>query len=156
MPDIHAIAVKLPDPRLPGADWADSFEILVPVAELSAVEAAQLSIGRMPGWVHWLTRLRNLLVRPLGLKTGADPAVPSGERIGIFPVLSRDDASVVLGLDDWHLDFRLIVETRQEGSHTSLRATTLVKRKNLFGRVYILFVTPFHKLIVRRALLAAA
>lgn len=157
MSSIRSVAVKLPHIRLPEADWADCFEIDIDDRHLTAIEAAHLSMGRMPDWVRRLMALRNFLGRFVGLKTGAEPAPsPRQDTIGMFPVLSQSEREVVLGLDDWHLDFRLVIDVADLGvSGTRLRATTLVRRKNLFGRFYIGLVTPFHKMIVPVALRGA-
>jgi hypothetical protein len=158
MSPIRTVAVKFPHAVLPDADWADCFEMDIPDRRLTAIEAARLSLGRMPGWVRQLLVLRNGLGRLVGLKTGAEPASsPSESRIGMFPILSQSDRQVVLGLDDWHLDFRLVISVADFGpSGTRLTATTLVERKNLFGRFYIGLITPFHKMIVPTALRNAA
>jgi hypothetical protein len=157
MSSIRSVPVKLPHIRLPEADWADSFEIDINDRRPTAIEAAHLSMGRMPAWVLRLTALRNFLGRFVGLKTGAEPALARQDRIGMFPVLSQSEREVVLGLDDWHLDFRLVVEVADLGGKgTRLKVTTLVRRKNLFGRFYIGLVTPFHKVIVPVALRSAA
>jgi hypothetical protein len=158
MPSIRAVAVKLPHAGLTGANWADCFETEIRDRRLTAIEAARLTLGRMPPWARQLMALRNALGRLVGLKTGSEPSEPGREpKIGIFPVLSQNDREVVLGFDDWHLDFRVVVEAADHGERgTRLRATTLVRRKNLFGRLYIGLVTPFHKLIVRNALGRAA
>jgi hypothetical protein len=157
MSSIRTVAVKLPHASLPGADWADCFEIEIPGRRLTAVEAARLSVGNMPGWVRRLTALRNFFGVLVGLKTGMEPSSsPREDAVGIFPVVSRSDREVVLGLDDWHLDFRLVIDVADFGERgTLLRATTLVQRKNLFGCVYIGLVTPFHKMIVPVALRGA-
>ena len=151
------VAVRLPSPALPGADWADAFEIDVHDRRLTAINAARLTLGRMPDWVRRLMTVRNALGRIVGLKTGAEPGAPDHkEKIGIFPVLSTSDREVVLGFDDWHLDFRVVVEAVPLGDQgTRLRATTLVQRKNLFGRLYIGVVGPFHRMIVPTALRGA-
>jgi hypothetical protein len=73
----------------------------------------------------------------------------------MFPVLSTSDHQVVLGFDDWHLDFRIVMEAAESKQGTRLRATTLVRRKNLFGRLYIALVGPFHRMIVPAALRSA-
>jgi hypothetical protein len=156
MPEIRAIATVLPDARLPGADWADCFEIHLPRKSLTAIDAARLTLGRMPFWVLLLMRIRNILATVVGLKKGADGTVAGEDRIGIFPLITSDQDTVVLGLDDWHLDFRIVVDVESDGAGgTLLRAATLVRRKNLFGRLYIVVVTPFHKLIVPTMLRSA-
>ena len=158
MSSIRTVAAELPHTSLPDADWADCFETNIPHRRLTAIEAANLSLGRMPGWVRRLMALRNFLGRLVGLKSGAEPPFPSRKhKIGMFPVLSQNEREVVLGLDDWHLDFRLVIDVAYFGDHgTRLRALTLVRRKNVFGRFYIALVTPFHKMIVPVALRGAA
>lgn len=156
MPSTRAIPVRLPDSHLPHANWADAFEIDIPDKRLTALEAARLSLGRIPPWAKRLMAIRNALAGLVGLKTGSEPSRPGEvERIGMFPVLRTTDCEVVLGLDDWHLDFRIVIEVMPAPSGSCIRATTLVERKNLFGRVYIGVVTPFHRLIVPAVLRGA-
>jgi hypothetical protein len=90
-----------------------------------------------------LLKLRNLLVKPFKLITD-----PTGRKSFKFPVVSSDANRVVLGFDDRHLDFRVVVDLRQlEGVRTA-RATTHVRTKNLGGRLYLAVVKPFHRRIV--------
>lgn len=157
MPTARAIPVRLPHRHFPYANWADAYEIDIADRRLTALEAARLSIGRIPPWARRLMALRNALAGLVGLKTGSEPALSGeAERIGMFPVLKASQDEVLLGLDDWHLDFRLVVEVAEAGeTGTRIRVTTLVERKNLFGRLYIGVVTPFHRLIVPAALRGA-
>ena len=149
------VPARLPDTALPDADWADAFEIELPDRRLSAMEASRMTLGRVPGWARRLLTLRNALAKLVGLKT--DAGRESGKTaIGMFPVVSETPERVVLGFDDWHLDFRIVVEvTEAGGAGMRLRTTTLVRRKNLFGRLYIGLVTPFHRLIVPATLRGA-
>jgi hypothetical protein len=96
----------------------------------------------MPRWVGALLALRNRLVRPFGLKTGAAPGTRA---MGIFPVCSESADEMILGLDDSHLDFRVAV-VRQDGR---LYMSTWVRPHNLWGRAYLALVMPFHILISR-------
>ena len=96
-----------------------------------------------------LLALRNLVVRPLGLKT----RVEAGERFGMFPVVASSPERVVLGFDDWHLDFRIVVDVV---AGRSVTLTTLVKRNNWAGRAYLALVMPFHKRIVLATLARVA
>lgn len=98
----------------------------------------------LPGWAKALLALRNAIVRPLGLKTTADPGVDS---LGIFPVCKDDATEFVVGLNDRHLDFRIAV-LRQDGR---LYMSTWVHPHNLWGRAYLRLVMPFHILISRGA-----
>ena len=145
--------VSLPHPLLPAADWADRFTLGLPVGNLTAREAARLALEHPPGWVRGLMMMRNALVAPFGLRGAAEKVKTSDTEIGGFPVISVSDDRVVLGFDDRHLDFRIVIDVRQDrpsGQTHSVR--TLVHRTNLFGRLYLATVMPFHKLIVRRML----
>jgi hypothetical protein len=64
-------------------------------------------------------------------------------------VVSSSSERVVLGFDDTHLNFRLVVDVKALNETTRrVTATTLVHRNNIFGRLYLAAVMPFHKLIV--------
>jgi len=147
------IEMNLPHPALPGADWADCFEKLVNRSGLTAEAAAREAFERMPEWVGGLMALRNLLVRPFGLQGDPDAAAAGAPRIGMFPVISKDPGEIVLGFNDRHLDFRIVVETQAlEDQQTQVRMMTLVKRHNTLGRIYLAVIMPFHKLIVATTL----
>ena len=67
----------------------------------------------------------------------------------MFPCLSRTPERVVMGLNDSHLDFRLTVDAiALHGQTQRFTATTVVKPHNLFGRMYLATIMPFHKMIV--------
>ena len=141
--------VTLPHPDLPEADWADSYSVRHDRNDLEPMEVAGELMGRAPRWVGVLLKIRNVIVGFFGLKS-AELELTGQDRIGGFPVLTHDDRHVLLGFNDKHLDFRIIVAVEAEGNgHQHVSLTTLVKRHNLFGRIYILVVTPFHKLIVK-------
>ncbi len=145
--------VSLPHPVLPTADWADRFTLGLPVEGLTAPEAARLALEHPPGWVRRLMVLRNVLVAPFGLKGAAEEVKTSETEIGGFPVVSASDDRVVLGFDDRHLNFRIVIDVRQDRpSGQTLSVMTLVHRNNLLGRLYLAAVMPFHRLIVRRML----
>jgi hypothetical protein len=131
------------------ADFSDAFAIDVRNARLDAPEATRRAFAEQPGWIARLLAIRNILVTPLRLKSGADGNLPASGRVDIFPVVSSSSERVVLGFDDTHLNFRIIVDVKALDEATRrVTANTLVHRKNLFGRVYLATVMPFHKLIV--------
>lgn len=133
---------------MPGATFADAWRVDGVVGDVETVTTRAFS--RAPDWVMPLMALRTLLVKPFGLKSGREPS--AAPRIGLFPLISREPDRIVMGLDDRHLDFRLIVDLSGEGAAT---ATTLVRTHNLGGRLYLATIMPFHRLIVP-AMLARA
>ncbi len=119
---------------LPGFDFADAYASPAPPG-IDAIEATRRAFARPPRWAAMLMDLRDRLVAPFGLK----PAPSTG-----FPVISEAADRVVMGFDDRHLDFRIVV-TVISGTMT---VTTIVRRHNLAGRAYLAAVLPFHRLIV--------
>jgi hypothetical protein len=136
-------------PLLAGAQFADAFRIDVAGADLDARQASVLITSRSPRWVEALTRLRNMLVGPLGLKTSGETEVPRRETIGLFPVLAETPERMIMGFNDKHLDFRVVVDVVPPGSVPSQQVTltTLVKTHNRFGRIYLATIMPFHRLV---------
>lgn len=150
---IREVPPPLPHPALADADWADCFETIVPGERLSAEAVARRAFEQMPSWVDHLMALRNLLVRPFGLKHDSSEIPDGTPLVGFFPVQSASEQELVLGFDDCHLDFRIVVRALPEpqgGTRASLM--TLIRRHNWLGRAYLATILPFHKLIVRRSL----
>jgi len=141
---------------LPGAQFADAFRLALPTGRLDAPTAARRMIDQMPRWVSRLLRLRSLVVAPFGLKHPATAPAGSPDRIGIFPILTQAPDRIVLGLDDKHLDFRLVVDVAEVEGRRSVTATTIVKTHNLLGRAYLATIMPFHRIIARTMVNQAA
>jgi len=153
----HTVPVTLPHPALPLANWADCYERVIPGQSTTAISMARRALGDFPAWVRALMWLRNAVVSPFGLKgSGHDPD-SKAEMIGFFPVISRSSEQAVLGFDDTHLDFRIVIDVRPAGELAQrVSVTTLVHRKILLGKIYIAVITPFHRLIVKTMLLRLA
>lgn len=135
---------------LPGAQFADAYCLEVNEPALTARAAAERMMGQSPLWVTGLMRLRNMIVAPLGLQTpDAATLPPSSQRIGIFPVVSQSDERLVLGFDDHHLDFRVVVDVGGTNAQRLVTASTLVRTHNRLGRIYLTTIMPFHRLVVR-------
>jgi hypothetical protein len=133
---------------LTGAQFADAFCIEIGDCELDARRAAERMMARQPRWAEALVSLRNLLVAPLGLKTsGASPGAPR-DMIGIFPVVSQTPDRLIAGFNDYHLDFRVVIDVTGPGDVRQVTATTLVKTHNWLGRIYLATIMPFHRVIV--------
>jgi hypothetical protein len=135
---------------LAGAQFADAFSISIG-DNLDARHAAERMMTRAPRWTDILIVLRNIIVAPFGLKTGAHNN-PDADIIGIFPVVSETPERLVAGFDDKHLDFRVVVDVADAGSGRNVTATTLVLTHNLLGRFYLAAILPFHRLVVRAML----
>ncbi|MDA9409157.1 MULTISPECIES: DUF2867 domain-containing protein [unclassified Bradyrhizobium] len=142
-PDVDAGTV------LAGAQFIDAFRAEVGTTQLSAREACTRMVLHGPRWIDMLTRLRNILVTPFGLKKSGEGAYAPGGLIGLFPVVSETPERLVAGFNDYHLDFRIVVDVAGEATLRHVTVTTLVKTNNLLGRTYLTLITPFHKLVAR-------
>lgn len=155
---VYEVEPDWPHWALRDADWADCFETIVAApagggSRLTADVVARQAFARLPRWFYGLLKLRNILVRPFGLRGDAADVPAEVERIGIFPVVHKQPREIVLGFDDRHLNFRIVVtaESRDDG-WIRARMMTLIHRNNALGRAYLALIMPFHKLIVRQAL----
>ncbi|HEY0587344.1 MAG TPA: DUF2867 domain-containing protein, partial [Pseudoduganella sp.] len=72
-----------------------------------------------------------------------------GDRAGIFSLLYLSEDEVLLGDSDKHLDVVLSVCKLPQGV---VSVSTIVHVHNWLGRLYMLPVTPLHKIIVKTML----
>ena len=147
----HAVDVETQSP-LDGATFADAYQLDVNEPALDAITATKRVMSAKAGWIDGLMRLRNALVAPLGLKAAPDAALNESNSIGTFPLISSSPTRVVLGLDDKHLDFRIVVDALVVNGKTRITTTTFVKTQNFLGRTYLALVLPFHRIIVPKML----
>lgn len=130
----------------PCSHYADAYAIdLPPDASTDPDVWRRRVFGSPPVTLSRLTRLRDFVVRPLGLRDAADL---DPRREG-FPVLARSADEVLMGADDRHLDFRVsvrVVTTADAPSALVLRTT--VRFHGALGRLYFIPVRPFHRRIV--------
>ena len=125
-------------------------------------------IQQPAGSVSGLMRLRNVIARPLGLRTSSlgcpvssllsdAPAQRFAQR---FPVLASavtaNQAQVILGADDRHLQFRSCVGVQREGDTITFQLATRVYCRNLFGHLYMGLVDPVHRHFIAPKMLRTA
>lgn len=102
---------------------------------------ARMLFGGPPGA---LLRLRDLLVKPLGLR----PSTTSQHATTGFPRLAFDGEELLLGVDDHHLDFRVGLRVHDRMLHVA----TTVRTHNRLGQSYWSVVRLVHPIIVRQML----
>ena len=122
-----------------------------------------------PDGVGRLMALRNLLVRPIGLRTSplgcpvsSLLSEPCGNTFsGRFPVLQQEvnagdtRAQVILGADDKHLVFRSCVGVEiVDAYHVDFTLGSRVHCKNLFGRIYMALIDRVHRSYIAPTMLA--
>ncbi|MDQ1814744.1 DUF2867 domain-containing protein [Massilia sp. CCM 9210] len=153
---------------LPGAYFHDAWAIAPDDANATALELFLKVSASTPGWVNTLMTLRNRVVAMLGLKnlgtlSGLDPAKPAsayrpGDRVGIFTLFANTPDEVLLGDKDKHLDVVVSVHRAVDAGNGKVLATvsTVVHVHNWLGRLYMLPVTPLHRMIAPAVLKGAA
>jgi hypothetical protein len=143
---------------LPQIDFADAFQCQLPDRQPQNIDAVTRSIFlTMPEWIAQLLKLRNVIVRPFGLRTSIE-ALPSsnpeeplqpGMAVGVFEVLDRqDNEQIMLGEDDRHLDYRISIQFERGEKDCWVVVSTTVKFNNWLGRAYFIPVKLVHKIIV--------
>lgn len=118
--------------------------------------------------VSGLMQLRNVVVKPLGLRTsplGCPVSsllaeAPAQRFCQRFPVLAQQSdarhAQVLLGADDRHLRFRSCVAIHDDGHQVRITLFTRVRSHNAFGHIYMAVIDPLHRQYIAPTMLAAA
>lgn len=136
-------------------DFQDSYCIKLSNPKIS-IETIYLNIfNYTPKWIDRLLKIRNKIVSIFGLKTGLEGKKLSFEKdiivnnkIGLFIIYAVTDTEIIAGEVDKHLNFVVSV-LKQENQ---VIVSTLVKYNNLFGKIYMTLIMPFHKLVVKSML----
>jgi len=105
--------------------------------------------------------VRNAIVRPLGLR--APPAgqimhselkgrYAVGEKVGLWSIFFIDENEIVAGANDRHQDFRVSVLRVSAAEGASVVVSTVCTVHNLFGKIYLFFIVPYHRHAVKTLL----
>ncbi|WP_047047032.1 DUF2867 domain-containing protein [Vibrio mexicanus] len=141
-----------------GAYFHDTYSATLIDPNQTAMEAYLAIFTKTPPIVAALMNMRNAIVSKLGLKnlgamneikeskTASDYKV--GDMAGIFSLVSLSDSEVIGEDSDKHLDVRVSFYIEKQAGKSILHATTVVHVHNIWGKLYMFFVTPFHKMIV--------
>lgn len=146
-----AVDQQLADRHLPGWDYADAYACALPpgpTPDPDDLARTLFSAGSQTQrrLMHQLMRGRDRLARLVALKPAARPPGT------LFPVFAKTTDLIVMGLNDRHLDFRLLLAHQDE----HVVVTTLVQRHNALGTAYFALVGPFHRGLVPRLLHSAS
>ena len=156
----------------------DMFRISVSTSQADTLDAPILLARLLDGFVNHppagvsrMMALRNVLVKPLGLRTSplgcpvSSLLSPARDQLfaGRYPVLDQHvdahhrHAQVVLGADDKHLLFRSCVAVHVVNAHRiDISLGTRVHCKNLFGRCYMAVIQRVHRSYIAPAMLRVA
>jgi hypothetical protein len=121
-----ARAVPMPSnsvlaPLYAGADLLDAFAIQLPARASDDLELlARAALERQAWWIRALTRVRDVVMATVAVKSSRAVGLAAAARgpvIGFFPVLSKSATELVVGADDWHLDFRVTIQLRADAAN---------------------------------------
>lgn len=161
-----------------GHDFEDCFSLTVPASAVGGADPATVLASVLEGFlqnrsfgVTRLMALRNLLVRPLRLRTSplgcpvSSLLSPCGDNVfaGKYPVLAQQvdadgrTAQVILGADDRHLRFRSCVGVAiaPTGAAT-ITLGTRVRTHNAFGMFYMTVINRVHRRYISPTMLRLA
>ena len=138
-------------------NYEDSFCLSFETKKLFDIDFIIFKIIKtLPNWVKLLLNLRNKIASIFGLKTGKigdfydNPEklnFKQGQSIGDLSVILKEKYHLIAELKDKHLDFRVSILIREEGT-TEVFFSTIVKFNNIFGKMYFFLIAPFHRLII--------
>lgn len=116
-------------------------------------EITHLIFNNTPKWIKWLFNLRNRIAKSTGLNTevpaDCNERFSVGGYIGFFKIFSINEQEIVLGANDSHLNFRVIVANSNEALY-NIKVITLVQYNNSTGKIYMSLIKPFHRVVVKR------
>lgn len=144
-------------------DFVDCFEVDIDQTDVPLEDVVQHIFLDLPVWIRLLLRVRDCAVAPLRLKTTQNlPTVSEvqasltvGEPVNFLNVREKYENEVILGEDDWHLDFRISIH-RIAGKPDCVSMASWVRPHNCFGRMYLKAILPFHTAIAKSQLAATA
>lgn len=150
--------------RLAEAYYHDSYDAPLVRRHLEMHEIYIAILGHLPWWARLLIIARNAIVSLVGLHTESIAGVwrpklqdryAPGDKIVRFQLFDQDEREIVAGRDDKHLDFRVSVLRAHEDGVEKVILSTIIFAHNAFGRTYLCFVLPFHRLGLRRLMARA-
>ena len=140
------------------ADFRDSYRAPLARPDLAIVDLFFALFGHTPLWMKLLLIVRNAAARLMGMEapTVAEIIKPEardsyrvGEKSGPWPIFFLADNEIVVGRNNKHMDFRLSVLKAPAGDAMSVVVSTVCTVHNVFGRIYLFFIVPFHRNGVR-------
>ena len=136
----------------------DAFETDLTQANLSMTKIYLGIFSYLPVWGKWLLVIRNKIVSVFGISgpssaqlndVGLKERYTVGEPIALFTLLSQNENEIVAGGNEKHLDFEVSLLRINRGDVSKIVVTTIVSPHNMFGKMYLLVILPFHRFGVK-------
>jgi hypothetical protein len=120
--------------------------------------------GHLPGWIKAVLITRNRVASWCGLNVPTPSSITSptikdayqvGDTIGPWPIYALSATELVAGRDNSHLDFRLSLLRVTSDGRPGIVVSTICTVHGWKGKLYLLFIVPFHKWGVKRLMATA-
>ena len=151
--DIPPISV-LDRHNVENAWFRDSYKARVSNQQSSVIDNFFAIFGHRPWWMNRVLIIRNRIAHYCGLDIASNAEVTSmviadsynvGDTIGPWPIFALSATELIAGRDNSHLDFRLSVLRVQEQFKPVVIVSTICNVHNLYGKIYLFYIIPFHK-----------
>lgn len=157
---------SLLDAKLVGSAYFwDSYKIPLGDKSMSMPTIFFGIFGHSPLWLKAMLLLRNRTAALFGLDVPDASLIlrpeqkdhyAVGETIGPWPIFELQENELIVGRNNSHLDFRLsILKAPSEHGH-HVTVSTICNVHNIYGKLYLGVIAPFHKSGVKRLLANAA
>ena len=107
---------------------------------MSVNELFNLMFSQYPKWIMRMYYIRNLIVKPFGVKINKSFA---------NMVIEQNENEIIIGAKDKHLTFHVSLfgsDVKDKTQEVSI--PTIVKYENILGRIYFAAIWLFHRIIV--------
>jgi hypothetical protein len=136
------------------AYFCDSYSAPLTRPDLGITDIYAAIFAHLPLTMKLLLIVRNAIVGPLGLR--APPAgkimrselkgrYAVGEKVGLWSIFFIDENEIVAGANDRHQDFRVSVLRVHAANGANVVVSTICTVHNLFGKIYLFFIVPYHR-----------
>ena len=151
--DIPPVSV-LDRRTIEAAYFRDCYRAPLSRPHASMVEIFHALFAHHPAWMKAALIVRHWIASLCGLEAPSASEVlhfemkeryAVGDKIGVWRIFSLSDTELVAGRDNKHLDFRLSVLKAADGDAASVVVSTICTVHNLFGKIYLFFIVPFHR-----------
>ena len=123
------------------ADYKDCFwDEITEKPYMSVNELFNLMFSQYPKWIMRMYYIRNLIVKPFGVKIN---------KSFVNMIIEHNDNEIIIGAKDKHLTFDVSLfcsDVKDKTQEVSI--TTIVKYENILGRIYFAAIWLFHRIIV--------
>ncbi len=132
-------------------DYSDTYSTTNHIDNIEHL--ANLIFTKLPNWISFLMKTRNLIMKTFGLKiekpSDYNTNFKIGGYLGFFKIYEIMNNEIILGANDKHLNFRVSIFNSQDLNY-NIKVSTLVEYNNRLGKIYFAIIGPLHHLIIKQ------